>query len=240
MNLFLNFSFLALIFTAWLPSEVSALNIPELTAPVMDEAGVIGGRAAQFLDHLLREANAREKIQLTILTLPSLDGEPIEQATIKIVDKWKLGKKGKDNGVLFLVVPAERKARIEVGQGLEGDLPDVVAKRILADIARPYFKKGLYADGILAGTVQILKRADPEFSIEGYSQQPSAESKQEQLPSWAQILILIALIVIVIFGRFLGFIGGGFGGGGWGGGSGGGGWSGGGGGFSGGGSSDSW
>ena len=222
-------------------------KVPELTGPIIDEAGVIGTRHSQFLEKLIRAANARKKIQLTILTLTSLHDTPIEQATIKIVEKWKLGGEKQDNGVLFLVVPGERKARIEVGQGLEGDIPDAVAKRILADVSRPYFKKGLYGEGILAGAVAIFRQADPEFTIEGYAQQPLNNSEDSlNLKNILTILFIIFFfigmpILRTLFGLGGGgrWGGGGFGGG-FGGGSSGGGWSGGGGGFSGGGSSDSW
>jgi uncharacterized protein len=231
------------------------LKVPELTSPVMDTAHVISGDYQQLLEQLLREANARDKVQLTILTLPTLEDEPIEQAGIEITDKWKLGKKGKDNGVLFLIVPSEKKARIEVGQGLEGDIPDVTAKRILADVAKPYFRKDLYSDGILAATLEILKKADPEFNIDAYTQKYSRQSAANSdggsgggihLPPWAHLLLIALFIGFWILSRFFGG-GGGFRGGGWGGGFGGGGfgggggsWGGGGGGFSGGGSSDSW
>jgi uncharacterized protein len=230
------------------PLFAQGLKIPALTSPVMDLAGVIKPEHAQVLDQILRAANAREKIQLTILTLPTLENEPIEQASIEITDQWKLGKKGKDNGVLFLIVPSERKVRIEVGQGLEGDIPDVIAKRILAEIARPYFQQGQYSDGIVAATIQILKRADPDFDIDSYGQRYANVSSPSDgripLPPWAKAILVILFILFWIFTRFIGgfgrFGGGGFGGG-FGGGSGvGGGWSGGGGGFSGGGSSDSW
>jgi uncharacterized protein len=249
--IFLRFGMLgSLIFSVNLWAQAPAFHVPDLTAPVMDEAGVIGSSKMNVLSQLLREANARNKIQMTILTLPTLAGLPIEQASIQIVDQWKLGKKGDDKGVLFLIVPSERKVRLEIGRGLEGDIPDITAKRILAETARPYFKKGLYADGILAASLEVLKIADPDFSLEAYAR-AVPQAHERKLPSG---LVIFALIMILMILRIFagGFWGGGGGrggggrggyyggGGGFGGGSSGGGWSGGGGGFSGGGSSDSW
>lgn len=215
----------------------------------MDQAGVLSERTQVILTQLLQQANNREKVQLQILTLKSLNDYTIEQASILITDQWKLGSKGKDNGVLLIVVPDEKKARIEVGKGLEGDIPDVIAKRILADVSRPYFKKNQYNEGILAATLEILKIADPEFSLEAYGQSlPQSSDQKHNTP-----IFIILIILFVILSKLSGFggpgrrglggfggrggFGGGFGGGGFGGG---GGWSGGGGGFSGGGSSDSW
>jgi uncharacterized protein len=232
--------------TGFAADESNAFKVPSLTGPVMDLAGVIEAPVATQLEQILRHANSAGRIQMTILTLKSLGELPIEQASIQIVDAWKLGAKGKDNGLLFLVVPSEKKARIEVGQGLEGEIPDILAKRILAEISRPYFKANRYSDGIMAGTLNVLKLLDPDGKAEAAGL-PAVESPPEPakrgrsgLPDWAIILIFIIIIILRITGRGFFIGGGGFGGGGWGGGSGGGGWSGGGGGFSGGGSSDSW
>lgn len=225
---------------------VTEFQVPALTAPVMDLANVIPARQEEMLNQLLRDFNSRGKAQLTILTLDSLNGQSIEDASIKITDQWKLGTEKKDNGILFLIVPQERKVRIEVGQGLEGVIPDVVAKRILADVARPYFKKGLYAEGIYSATTQVLKIVDHEYM--GTNGQANVEL---ELPQDRQFWIFLILFFIVFpflsfISRKQGFRRGGWGGpghwggGSWGGGGGSGGWSGGGGGFSGGGASDSW
>ena len=210
----------------------------------MDQAGVINPRSRELLEQLVRSANDHGKIQLQILTLKSLQGYTIEQAGILITDQWKLGTAKKDNGVLLIVAPDEKKSRIEVGQGLEGEIPDAIAKRILADVARPYFQQDRYADGILAASIEIIKRADPEFQFQNIP----AQIPPKRSHDFPIIFILFAMFILFskIFGgrrRGFGYWGGGWGGGFGGGGgfgSGGGGWSGGGGGFSGGGSSDSW
>lgn len=230
--------------------EPKSFHVPEMTGPVVDEVHLLSTESKFELESYIREAHQRGKIQLGVLILKSLEGNSIESVSIQVVDQWKLGDQKKDNGVLFLIVPSERKVRIEVGQGLEGDLPDAIAKRILAEVSRPYFKAGRYGEGILAGSIAILKKADPEFNPgKKYS---NLVDDEQQTPNWLVLLFIMIFVVIPIL-RFLsgggfprgggfggGFGGGGFGGGGFGGGSSGGGWSGGGGGFSGGGSSGSW
>lgn len=232
----------ALLFASW---AHAAFEVPRLTGPVMDEVGVLRPQDRRDLEDVIRDYNSQGKAQLQILVIDSLGDLTIEEASIKITDAWKLGTAKKDNGILFLIAPNERKLRIEVGQGLEGALPDVIAKRIIADTVVPLFKARNLSAGIVVGTYQIIKYIDQEYADQHLSQPEPEPTKS--IPGWVIIVILLLLLFV---GRFLpassfrgggrgGWGGGGFGGGSFGGG-GGGGWSGGGGGFSGGGASGSW
>lgn len=224
-------------------------QVPHLTGPVMDEVGLLTRSDERELAQLLYDFNRRGVAQVQVLIVPTLDGTPIEQASIQVTDKWQLGDKTKDNGILFLISANDRKMRIEVGQGLEGAIPDIYAKRIISDQVIPLFRAKKYSAGIVVGTHQILTLADKEFGQENHLDEKKT-SEGGNLPIGIIILVLIIISVLGRFGGgrgryyrggggFGGFGGGGFGGGGFGGG-GGGGWSGGGGGFSGGGSSGSW
>ena len=237
------------IIAAFLFTILSALSlfaqgqfkVPILTGPVMDEVGYLSRNDRQELMQLLYDFNRRGQAQIQVLIVPTLDGTPIETASIEITDKWKLGDEKKDNGVLFLISAQDRKLRIEVGQGLEGAIPDVYAKRIISDQVVPLFRANRFSAGVVVGVHEIMRLADKEFAAEKNIQE---STKGGDIPV---AIIIVVLIVISILGRFGGgrgrhmrggYYGGGFGGGGFGGG--GGGWSGGGGGFSGGGSSGSW
>lgn len=229
--------------SVWAQTE---FKVPSLTGPVIDEVGYLTRSDRQELMQLLYDFNRRGKAQVQVLIVPDLQGIPIEQASIQIVDQWKLGSEKKDNGVLLLIAAKERALRIEVGQGLEGAIPDITAKRIISDQMIPLFRSQRFSAGVVVGVHEILRLADKEFADENNLQESSPGG---DIPIW---VIIAVLIVISILGRFGGGRGryyrggggwgGGLGGGGWssGGGSGGGGWSGGGGGFSGGGASGNW
>lgn len=222
----------------WAQTE---FKVPPLTGPVIDKVGYLTRSDRQELMQLLYDFNRRGKAQVQVLIVPDLQGIPIEQASIQIVDQWKLGSEKKDNGVLLLVAAKERALRIEVGQGLEGAIPDITAKRIISDQMIPLFRSQRFSAGVIVGVHEILRLADKEFADENNLQE---SSQRGDIPVW---VIIAVLIVISILGRFGGGRGryyhgggGGFGGGGWSSGGGGGGWSGGGGGFSGGGASGNW
>jgi len=242
---------LSLLAALW-ASPGFALEVPKHTGPVVDLAGVLSrGDQAKIAASLLQFQQTVGP-QLQVLVVPSLEDETIEGYSIKVVDKWKLGTKGKDDGVLLLVATESRKVRIEVGRGLEGDLPDVIAGRIIRTGIIPFFKQGQTGAGILVGLGMIAE------SVGGKLENvPAPRLRKEKRSSGGLgYLLFIGLFLIgPLFGRrrrggvgsallsglLLGAAmgaggrrggGGGFGGGGFGGGGGGG--------FSGGGASGSW
>ncbi|HET9933546.1 MAG TPA: TPM domain-containing protein, partial [Polyangiaceae bacterium] len=220
---------------------------------------------AADLEQRLTEYEKSTGHQFALLTLDTLDGDALESFSIRVVEAWKLGKKGKDDGLLLLVVKNDRKVRIDVGYGLEGTLTDALTSRVVRNVIGPAFRQGNYAAGIDRAFAALMAAAD-----EGHAAEKPAPAASGPL-SWiaavvgalftfAPILFIVVLIIVV--GRLGGggrsrtrgwggpwggggfggggFGGGGFGGGGFGGGRGGGGFSGSGGGFGGGGASGSW
>lgn len=223
-------------------------DVPALKAPVNDYANIIDARTEAQLNTLLKKLKDQTGTQLAVLTVNSLGGESIEAASIQVTDKWQLGSKEEDNGVLLFIAKDDRKLRVEVGQGHEGNLTDLHSKRIIDYVITPEFKKGNFPQGIVSGVVAIVSYTNPNF-IKQMGQNPNeyrskTKPKKEGGSLISLLIRLIILAIIVsrfgIFSLFLPGIGrsgrGGFGGGGFGGG----GFGGGGGGFSGGGSSGSW
>ncbi len=152
---------ISLSFTAW------AFTVPKLTGPVVDQAGLLSTAAVSQIEQLLFSIKQNKGPQIQVFVTSSLQDEAIESVAIQIFDQWKLGDQKKDDGLLFLIAPKEKKLRIEVGQGLEGDIPDVIAKRIISDIVSPFFKRGEYDFGVVQGiaALQTYLNASPEQKI---------------------------------------------------------------------------
>jgi uncharacterized protein len=228
------------------------LPVPALTGPVVDQAGLLSRAEVAQLESLARaarETHGGGGPQLQFLIVPTLEGEPIESFTLRVVEAWKLGAAARDDGVLVAVASQDRQVRIEVGGGLEGGLTDAQSSRIIRNTLVPAFRDGRYGAGLHDAGVQILAALGslPEGVARPQPTRPAVR--------FPVVGFLVFLVVTSILRGFLGFgrrrrrhlwwgggpwLGGGWGGGSSGLGGGGGGWSGGGGGFSGGGASGRW
>ncbi len=143
-------------------------EIPALpAAPVVDLAGIVDDGTETKLNRYLKELEAKTGAQLAILTINSLEGQSIEEFSINLAhDQWKLGQKGRDNGVLMVIALSDRKYRIEIGYGLEGLLPDSMVGAIGRQYLVPYFKRGDYSTGIYAAAVAITNEIARDAGVE--------------------------------------------------------------------------
>jgi len=133
------------------PALAADLNFPPLTGRVVDEAGLLSQPAKDRITGWLAQFEQATKRQVVVVTVKSLEGDTIEDYGYRLGRAWGIGQKGRDNGVLVIVAPNEHRARIEVGYGLEGALPDVIADEILRNRMLPRFRAGDYPGGIEAG-----------------------------------------------------------------------------------------
>ena len=238
-------AFFALSFSA--TGFAEDLPVPSLRGPVEDLAHVLSSSEAAALTTRLLQLRANGGPQFQLLTVPTLNGEPIEHFSIRVFDQWKLGDTKRDDGLLLLIALNDRKMRIEVGQGLEGQIPDITASRTIREILRPSFRDQAFAAGIETAMARLAEAAGHAWPQGGPSYQYAQTANQ--VPKGFVLIKLIGTILLLLFlfgspfGRLflaVALSGRGGGGGGWSGGGGGGGWSGGGGSSSGGGSSGSW
>jgi uncharacterized protein len=235
---------LALVLQA---SVARALEVPPLQGRVNDRAGVLPAPAKEQLEARLEAYERKTGHQLAVLIVPSLEGEPIEDFTIRVAEAWKLGKKGSDDGVLLFVAVNDRLMRIEAGYGLEGDLPDATNGRIIRELMAPAFRANNFPLGISRAVSAITAATGGEGEPLPQRQRARRDNSHGISPFF---LLAIVLFLFLGGGRGMGgfivgsALGGGFGRGGFGGGGGGsrqsGGFRGGGGGFGGGGASGGW
>ncbi len=138
-------------------------KVPKLNAYATDLSGTLTQSQLEALNRGLRNFYEKTSTQIVFLMIPSLEGYPLEMYSYEVVEKNKIGTKGRDNGVLFLVVKNDKKMRIEVGYGLEGALPDALASSIIRNEVAPYFRKGMYYQGVVAGLNAIISAVKGEY-----------------------------------------------------------------------------
>jgi len=143
----------------------AAKEVPYLGGRINDLADLLSGPAETAMEAQLAELEKATGAQVAVLTVPSLEGEVLEDYSLRVAETWKLGRGKFDDGALLLIVRDERKMRLEVGYGLEGAIPDAYAKRILDDILRPRFRAGDFDDGVTAAVDAIAGLVAGEDSL---------------------------------------------------------------------------
>lgn len=156
----------------------SAVDVPYLSGRVVDNAEILRDETKQRLGARLKAHEQETTNQIAVLTVPSLEGESVESYAEQVFNTWKLGQKGKDNGVLVLVAPAERRMRIEVGYGLEGTLTDVAASRIIRNVMTPRFKEGNFDAGIEEGVAAVIGQLTGAAVLPAEDPRPAAAGKK--------------------------------------------------------------
>lgn len=141
------------------------LAVPSLSGPVVDKAGILSRNEFNKIENFLLDLNNRFQIQIAVLIVPSLEGESIEDYSMQVAEKWKLGDKEKDSGALLLVAVKDKKLRIEVGYGLEQNLTDSRSGQIIRNFIAPQFRSGNYGEGIYDGIKAMAAYASEDESL---------------------------------------------------------------------------
>lgn len=177
--------------------------IPELSRRVTDTAAALTPAQQAALEQKLVEFEAQKGSQIAVLIVSSTRPEDIAQYSIRVVEQWRLGRKGVDDGILLLLAKDDRTTRIEVGYGLEGVVPDALAKRIIEDIMIPKFRQGDFAGGINAGVDSLigLIRGEP---LPPAQSGPAGDGFSQYLPHLFIAAIFVGGLLRTIFGKFLG------------------------------------
>ena len=183
-----------------------ALDVPKLQGHVNDYANMISPSTKAELEKELNSFEQTDSTQIVILTIPSLEGNVLDEFSIKAAESWKIGQKGKDNGIIITVAKQEKKIRVEVGRGLEGVLTDLAAGRIVDHVIKPKFKRGDFDGGFVAGVHSLIDATRGEFKAD----KNHLPKKKNGTHSFLTILIfgVIALLFIGSISRLFGGVSG--------------------------------
>jgi len=177
-----------------------AAELMPLTGRVVDRADMIDPATEATITQRLADFETKSSDQIVVATIPSLDGETIEQFANRQFRAWGLGQAGEDNGVLLLVARDDRKMRIEVGYGLEGNLTDLLSSLIIQDTMVPRFRAGDFSGGVSAAVDDIIKVLEGNAADLEARAKRNQQSQDEGLP-W-EVILFITIWVVIFFGSF--------------------------------------
>lgn len=209
--------------SATTPVGYAQANLPVPSHHVADYANVINPSEEKSLNDVLQELEQKTGAHYIVLTVQTTGGMPIEQYAFELADRWKLGQKGKDNGMLFVFAAKERQARFEVGYGLEGFITDQYTNRVGRNVLVPHIKQGNTSRGIYETNLQIVQRIAGEYGVtlSGMPKLTPVPHRQGRKALPCCSLLPLLFFMFLIFGRggrgmgmlfFLPFMMGGFGG----------------------------
>ncbi|SPD72350.1 conserved membrane hypothetical protein [uncultured Desulfobacterium sp.] len=184
------------------------LDVPPLEGRVNDYANMLSPETRNHLDSILQQLEDNESTQIVVLTIASLQGDSLEDFSIRVAEQWKMGQKGLDNGAILLIAKQDRKVRIEVGYGLEGRLTDLISGRIIRNVILPEFKSGRMDQGVIKGVNAMIAAVKGEFE----STPPPRSANKRGSGDAIFLLIVVFVIFISRIGSrkpFLGAISGG-------------------------------
>lgn len=174
-------------------------QIPERPSPphlVTDMAGILSAEEQQALEQKLLTYEDSTSTQIAVVTVASLEEYPVEQFAVELALKWGIGQKGKNNGVLLLIAPKERRMTIQTGYGIEARLPDALTARIIDEDLKPAFRKEAYYQGIDRALDDMIRALAGE-----YKGDPRAESGDEGGPGGFVIILIVFIVLILIIIR---------------------------------------
>lgn len=199
-------AFLALCLALAGPAR-GEVPVPPLSARVTDLTHTLSAEQRQALESRLAAFEAEKGSQLAVLLVPTTQPESIEQFSIRVAEAWKLGRKGVDDGVLLLVAKEDRALRIEVGYGLEGVIPDAVAKRVIEEIIVPRLRAGDFVGGVNAGAEALMNLVKGEAlpaPVPQGARHPGVAFFEDVLPVSLVLVFVVGSVLRALLGRLLG------------------------------------
>ncbi|MGQ0686060.1 TPM domain-containing protein [Bradyrhizobium sp.] len=190
----------------WVLPAVALVAVPQLTGRVVDQTGTLSSGDAAQLTQRLADLERRKGSQIAVLIVPTTDGEPIEQFSLRVAEAWKIGRKKVDDGALLVVAKNDRRLRIEVGYGLEGVLTDVTTKRIIDEAITPKFKSGDFAGGVSDGVNRMIGLINGEKLPEPEPAHWDGSGLTDAFPFWLALAFVVSGMLRGLLGRLIGSI----------------------------------
>lgn len=187
---------IALLAFASVAGAAGEIAVPPLKARVTDLTGTLDPVQLASLEAEMRAFERKKGSQIAVLMLPSTQPEAIEQYSMRVAERWKIGRAKTDDGVILIIAKNDQRLRIEVGYGLEGAIPDVVAKRVIREVIAPHLLANDFYGGIRDGTEMLMKLIDGE-------KLPAPARAQTSTVDDYQSLFVVLLIVVVVAGALL-------------------------------------
>jgi uncharacterized protein len=194
------FGLLLLLFLVAVWAQVP---VPDLSQRVTDLAATPSAAQVNALENKLAGFEAKQGSQIAVLIVPTTQPEDIAQFGIRVADAWKIGRENVDDGVILIIAKDDRKLRLEVGYGLEGAIPDAIAKRVIAETITPYFKTGDFAGGIDAGVTQLMRLIEGE-ALPAPQQEPNARGDDGAFMFLLFAGIIAGFVLSAMLGRVMG------------------------------------
>src|SRR5947207_7684149 len=194
----------------WRQATARLSPIPTMHARVTDLTNTLSPADQQAIEAKLPAWESDTGNQMVVLIVPSTKPEPIEAYSIRVAEAWKIGRKGQDNGVLFLIAKDDRKLRLEVGYGLEGVLTDATSRRIIAETVTPFFRQNQFAAGINAGVERVISVVGKGEPLPAVKEQQKARRGFGGFDFGTLLIILLVVVPVIggilarIFGKILG------------------------------------
>lgn len=195
---------ITLLLALFMAAAWADVPVPPLTARVIDQTHTLDAANTQALEAKLAALEQSKGAQIAVLMVSATTPESIEQYALRVAEAWKLGRKGVDDGALLLIAKDERALRIEVGYGLEGAIPDALAKRIIAEIIVPRFKAGDFAGGVEAGVDALIKLVQGEPLPAPDGRRAEGSGLGEHVPLLMMFIFVAGGLLRSLFGRLPG------------------------------------
>jgi uncharacterized protein len=186
---------------------VDEVPVPPLKARITDLTGTLDAGQLATLEAELRAFEQKKGSQIAVLMLPSTQPEAIEQYSIRVAERWKIGRAKVDDGVILIIAKNDHRLRIEVGYGLEGAVPDLVAKRVIREVIAPHLLAGDFFGGIRDGTQTLMKLIDGEKLPAPAPARAQASSMDDYQSLFAVLLVVVIVggaVLKAVFGRLFG------------------------------------